>query len=43
MRSTLACEARSAAKAFDRGAYARVMLHEIEHGWKQPWQRLSTS
>ena len=39
MRSTLACEAASAAKAFDRGAYARVMLYEIENGWKHKWDR----
>ena len=39
MRSTLACEAASAAKAYDRGAYSRVMLHEIENGWKHKWDR----
>ena len=39
MRSTLACEAASAARAFDRGAYARVMLHEIENGWRHQWDR----
>ena len=40
MRSTLACEAASAAKAFDRGAYARVMLHEIENGWNHQYLSL---
>jgi len=35
----LACEAASAAKAFDRGAYARVMLYEIENGWDHQYQR----
>ena len=40
MRSTLACEAASAARAFDRGAYARSMLYEIENGWTHKWQRL---
>ena len=40
MRSTLASEAASAAKAFDRGAYARVMLYEIEHGWPHKWDQL---
>ena len=39
MRSTLACEAASAAKAFDRGAYARVMLYEIENSWKHKYER----
>ena len=28
MRSTLACEASSAARAFDRGCFGRVMLYE---------------
>ena len=40
MRSTLAAEAASAAKAFDRGAYARTMLYEIEYGWNHKWQRV---
>ena len=40
MRSTLASEAASAARAFDRGAYARVMLYEIEQGWRHKWERL---
>ena len=39
MRSTLACEASSAARAFDRGAYARVMMYEIEHGLPHKWER----
>ena len=39
MRSTLACEASSAARAFDRGAYVRTMWYEIEHGWDQLWNR----
>ena len=41
MRSTLASEAASAARAFDRGAYARVMLYEIEYGIRHTWERLS--
>jgi hypothetical protein len=41
MRSTLAAEAASAAKAFDRGAYCRVMLYEIEKGWRHKWERLN--
>ena len=40
MRSTLACEAGSAARAFDRGAYARVMLYEIEHGMDSHWTEM---
>jgi len=43
MRSTLAAEAASAARAFDRGTYARVMLHEIEHGWNQKWDRMANT
>ena len=39
MRSTLACEASSAARAFDRGTYVRTMLYEIENGWEQLWNR----
>ena len=39
MRSTLACEASSAARAFDRGTYVRTMWYEIEHGWKDIWGR----
>ena len=38
MRSTLACEASSATKAFDRGAYVRTMLYEIEKGWRHHWE-----
>ena len=41
MRSTLAAEASSAAKAYDRGAYARMMLHEIEYGPSHMWNRSS--
>ena len=41
VRATLAAEAASAAKAFDRGAFARVMLHEIEYGWTHMWERMS--
>ena len=41
MRSTLACEAASAAKAFDKGAYSRVMLHEIENGWRHKYERVN--
>ena len=41
MRSTLACEAASAAKAFDKGAFARVMLHEIENGRNGKWDQLN--
>ena len=40
MRSTLAAEAASAAKAFDKGAYTRVMLYEIENGYKHKWESL---
>ena len=40
MRSTLACEAASAARAFDRGAYARVMLYEIENGLDHKWNKM---
>ena len=40
VRSTLAAEAASAARAFDRGAYVRVMLYEIEHGWTHKWDKL---
>ena len=39
MRSTLACEASSAARAFDRGCFGRVMLYEIEYGLKHKWNR----
>ena len=39
MRSILACEASSAARAFGRGSFARVMLYEIEHGVKHKWIR----
>ena len=39
MRSTLACEASSAAHAFDRGCFGRVMLYEIEYGWKPMLER----
>ena len=39
MRSTLACESSSAARAFDRGAYARVMVYEIERGLPHKWNR----
>ena len=39
MRSILACEASSAARAFDRGVYVRTMWFEIEHGWAQMWNR----
>ena len=41
VRSTLAAEAASATRAFDRGAYARVMLYEINHGWTNAWNRFS--
>ena len=41
VRATLAAEAASAAKAFDRGSFARVMLHEIENGWTHMWERLN--
>ena len=37
MRSTLACEASSAARAFDRGCVGRVVLYEIEYGLKHKW------
>ena len=39
MRSALACEASSAARAFDRGCFGRVMLYEIEYGLKHKWNR----
>ena len=39
MRSTLACEASSATRAFDRGTYVRTMWYEIQHGWKHIWER----
>ena len=39
MRSALACEASSAARAFDRGCFGRVMLYEIEYGLKYIWNR----
>ncbi len=40
VRSTLAAEAASAARAYDRGMYARVMLYENERGWDDNWRNL---
>ena len=40
VRSTLAAEAASAAKAFDRATYARAMWYEIENGWTHKWDQL---
>lgn len=34
MKSTLACESSSAARAFDRGSFARTMKYDIEQGLK---------
>ena len=37
VRSTLAAEASSCSRAYDRAAYARVMYYEIECGQTKDW------
>ena len=42
MTPTLACENSSAARAFDRGSFARTMIYDIEQGLKPRFERRIT-